>query len=145
MRPTKRSIRCWCFAGALAAGTWAVPGCAGNSKGQAVAPAEQPPRVVRTLTGFASFYGDGFAGEKTASGEIFNPREMVAAHRTLPLGTRVNVTNLANGNRVTLRVIDRGPYVGRNTIIDVSEGAARRLGFIKEGRVRVRVEVLENR
>jgi rare lipoprotein A len=70
---------------------------------------------------------------------------MVAAHRTLPLGTVVRVTNLENGRRVVLRIIDRGPY-GRNyrkgTIIDVSEGAARRLRFIDDGLIRVKLEVL---
>jgi rare lipoprotein A len=70
---------------------------------------------------------------------------MVAAHRTLPLGTVVKVTNLENGRAVALRVIDRGPY-GRNyrkgTIIDVSKGAARQLRFIEDGLVRVRVEVV---
>ena len=87
----------------------------------------------RVQLGLASWYGPGFHGEETASGEIFDQREMVAAHRSLPLGTVVRVTNLENGRRVVLRVIDRGPY-GRNyrkgTIIDVSRGAARRLGFI---------------
>ena len=101
-----------------------------------------PPRVQ---VGLASWYGPGFHGEKTASGEIFDQREMVAAHRSLPLGSVVRVTNLENGRRVVLRVIDRGPY-GRNyrngTIIDVSRGAARRLDFIRDGLVRVRVEVV---
>ena len=101
-----------------------------------------PPRVQ---VGLASWYGPGFQGNETASGEIFNQREMVAAHRSLPLGSVVRVTNLENGRRVVLRVIDRGPY-GRNyrkgTIIDVSRGAARRLGFIRDGLVRVRVEVV---
>ena len=95
--------------------------------------------------GLASWYGPGFEGNETASGEIFNQREMVAAHRSLPLGSVVRVTNLENGRRVVLRVIDRGPY-GRNyrkgTIIDVSRGAARRLGFIRDGLVSVRVEVV---
>jgi rare lipoprotein A len=95
--------------------------------------------------GLASWYGPGFHGEETASGEIFDQHEMVAAHRTLPLGSLIRVTNLENGRRVTLRVIDRGPY-GRNfrkgTIIDVSRGAARRLGFIKDGLVKVRIEVV---
>ena len=101
--------------------------------------------VSRTQTGLASYYGPGFHGEETASGEIFNQNEMVAAHRTLPLGTVVRVTNLENGRRVVLRVIDRGPY-GKNyrkgTIIDVSKGAARRLRFISDGLVKVKVEVL---
>lgn len=96
--------------------------------------------------GLASYYGPGFQGERTANGEIFDQRKMVAAHRTLPLGSVVRVTNLDNGRQVELRVIDRGPY-GKNrrkgTIIDVSKGAARRLDFLDEGVVRVRVEVLE--
>ena len=95
--------------------------------------------------GLASWYGPGFHGEETASGEIFDQRELVAAHRTLPFGSVVRVTNLENGRRVTLRVIDRGPY-GRNfrkgTVIDVSRGAARRLGFIRAGIVRVRLDVM---
>ena len=103
-----------------------------------------PP--TRVYHGLASFYGPGFHGEKTASGEIFDQHEMVAAHRSLPLGTVVRVTNLENGQQVVLRVIDRGPY-GRNfrrgTIIDVSLGAARRLGFVKDGLVLVKVEVLK--
>jgi rare lipoprotein A len=95
--------------------------------------------------GLASWYGPGFHGEETASGEIFNQRAMVAAHRTLPLGSVIRVTNLENGRRVTLRVIDRGPY-GRNfrkgTVVDVSRGAARRLQFIEDGLTRVRIDVL---
>ena len=96
-------------------------------------------------TGLASFYGPGFDGERTASGEVFDQRRMTAAHRTLPFGSIVRVTNLENGRRVTLRVTDRGPY-GRNRrkgcIIDVSKRAARRLGFRRDGLVRVRVRVI---
>jgi rare lipoprotein A len=106
-------------------------------------PASAPSQ--RSQTGLASYYGPGFHGEETASGEIFDQNEMVAAHRTLPLGSVVRVTNLENGRRVVLRVIDRGPY-GKNyrngTIIDVSKGAARRLRFIRDGLVKVKVEVL---
>jgi len=102
-------------------------------------------RAPRVQHGLASYYGRGFQGEETASGRIFDKREMVAAHRTLPLGTVVRVTNLENGRRVVVRIIDRGPY-GRNyrkgTIIDVSEGAARQLRFVEDGLVRVRLEVL---
>jgi rare lipoprotein A len=104
---------------------------------------ERPRAGAQALHGIASYYGPGFEGRETASGRIFDSREMVAAHRTLPLGTRVRVTNLENKRSVVLRVIDRGPYVGRGTIIDVSQGAARRLGFIRDGRVRVRVDVLD--
>jgi len=103
-----------------------------------------PPAQV----GLASWYGPGFHGEETASGEIFDQRAMVAAHRALPLGSVVRVVNLENGRAVVVRVIDRGPY-GRNyrkgTIIDLSRGAARRLGFIGDGLVKVRVEVLPSR
>lgn len=106
-------------------------------------PASAP--YSRSQTGLASYYGPGFHGDETASGEIFDQNEMVAAHRTLPLGSVVRVTNLENGRRVVLRVIDRGPY-GKNyrkgTIIDVSKGAARRLRFIRDGLVKVKVEVL---
>jgi rare lipoprotein A len=108
-------------------------------------PAE-PARAPNVQLGLASYYGPGFHGEETASGEIFNQRELVAAHRTLPLGTIVRVTNLQNGRDVVVRVIDRGPY-GRNrrkgTIIDLSKGAARQLQFLRDGLVRVRVEVIE--
>jgi rare lipoprotein A len=111
----------------------------------AAASVRDTQRGRRVQTGLASYYGPGFHGEETASGEIFDQRKMTAAHRTLPLGTVVRVTNLENGRRVELRVTDRGPY-GRNyrkgTIIDVSKGAARRLGFIQDGLVRVRIEVI---
>lgn len=109
-------------------------------------PAESaaPAGSRRVQVGLASFYGPGFHGEKTASGRRFDQREMVAAHRTLPLGTVVRVTNLENARSVTVRIIDRGPY-GRNrrkgTIIDLSKGAARRLGSVEDGLVRVRVRV----
>jgi rare lipoprotein A len=103
--------------------------------------------VVRRQVGLASYYGAAFQGEETASGESFDYRRMTAAHRTLPLGSVVRVTNLENGRSVVLRINDRGPY-GRNhrkgTIIDVSKGAARRLDFIRDGLVRVRVDVLRS-
>ena len=105
-----------------------------------------PARPSEVQLGRASYYGPGFQGKRTANGEIFDQRQMVAAHRTLPLGSVVRVTNLDNGRQVELRVIDRGPY-GKNyrngTIIDVSKGAARRLDFLEDGLVKVRVEVLE--
>jgi len=109
-------------------------------------PAESETSAQTVQLGLASWYGPGFHGKETASGEIFDQRQMVAAHRTLPLGSVIQVTNLENGRRLTLRVIDRGPY-GRNyrkgTILDVSRGAAGRLGFIRDGIVRVRIKVLE--
>lgn len=140
MRRLTSSSRGWCLLSMAALATLVLLALAGPAGSAASDPV--PDRVQ---LGLASYYGRGFHGEETASGEIFNKWQMVAAHRSLPLGSVVRVTNLENDRRVVLRVIDRGPY-GRNfrkgTIIDVSEGAARRLGFISDGLVRVRVEVL---
>jgi rare lipoprotein A len=102
-------------------------------------------RTRAVETGFATFYSRSFDGQKTASGTRFDADAAVAAHRTLPFGTVVRVTNLENRRQVTVRIIDRGPY-GRNwregTIIDLSPAAARRLGMLKDGQVRARVEVI---
>jgi peptidoglycan lytic transglycosylase len=95
------------------------------------------PRVEH---GRASFYGRGFAGRRTASGERFDPNAMTAAHPSLPFGTRVRVTR-ANGQSVTVRINDRCGCPG-GRIVDLSEGAARRLGMLREGVVIVRLEVI---
>jgi rare lipoprotein A len=92
-------------------------------------------------TGIASWYGPNFKGGPTADGEIFNPDALTAAHRTLPMPVNVRVTNLRNGRSVILRVNDRGPYA-RGRIIDVSERAAKLLGFKRQGTARVRVVYL---
>jgi rare lipoprotein A len=89
-------------------------------------------------TGIASWYGDYFHGRKTANGEIYNMNSLTAAHRTLPLPSYVDVTNLDNGKQIRLRVNDRGPYA-RGRIIDVSKRAAEILGFKDKGVARVRV------
>ncbi len=100
--------------------------------------------VVRTLRGKAVFYGDKWHGRKTASGERFNQHKMTAAHRSLPLGTRVRVTNLSNGKSVVVKINDRGPFGrDRSRIIDLSKAAARKLDFIDSGWTRVTVEVLK--
>lgn len=91
--------------------------------------------------GLASWYGPGFHGQKTASGERFDQSALTAAHRKLPLGTRVMVTNLENGNKVAVEINDRGPHV-RGRIIDLSKAAAGKLGFLKAGTARVRIEVI---
>ena len=84
-------------------------------------------------------------GRESASGEIFDQRKLIAAHRSLPFGTRVRVTNLKNGRSVSVRIVDRGPY-GRNyregTIIDLSKAAAKRLRMLRDGQVHVKVLVL---
>lgn len=91
--------------------------------------------------GEASFYGAGFAGRPTASGETFNPSAMTAAHPTLPFGTELRVTNQANGKQVIVRVNDRGPFA-KDRIIDLSEAAAREIGMISSGTASVVLEVL---
>lgn len=96
------------------------------------------------LSGMASWYGPGFNGSPSASGEPFNQNAMTAAHRTLPFGTQVLVTNLDNGQSVVVRINDRGPYAG-DRVIDLSAAAARVLGLIQSGVAPVRLDVLENR
>lgn len=92
--------------------------------------------------GKATWYGGKFHGRKTASGERFDKRALTAAHRTLPFGTVVKVTNLANQRTVVVRVNDRGPY-GKGRIIDVSEAAARKLKMINAGVVPATVEIVK--
>jgi rare lipoprotein A len=91
--------------------------------------------------GLASWYGPGFHGRRTANGERFNQYALTAAHRSLPMGTKVEVTNLSNGRQVEVRINDRGPYVGPR-VIDLSYGTARALGMLGSGTARVRLERL---
>ena len=92
--------------------------------------------------GTASWYGPGFHGNRTASGEVYDQHDLTAAHPSLPLGTRVSVTNLANGRQVDVRINDRGPFVkGRS--IDLSYAAARSLGMVGPGTAKVRIEVVD--
>ena len=93
-------------------------------------------------TGIASWYGDEFGGRPTASGEIFDPNEVSAAHRTLPLPSIVRVTNLENGRALAIRINDRGPFA-HGRIIDLSRRAAQLLGFYQNGTAKVRVEIME--
>jgi rare lipoprotein A len=90
--------------------------------------------------GVASWYGPGFQGRPTASGERFHSQELTAAHPTLPLGSHVTVTNLANGKSVRVRINDRGPYV-RGRSIDLSRGAARKIGLERRGVAPVRITI----
>jgi rare lipoprotein A len=91
--------------------------------------------------GMASYYGDAHQGRRTANGERFDMHALTAAHRTLPFGTRVKVTNLDNGRSVVVRINDRGPYV-KGRVIDLSKAAARELRFLDRGTTRVRLEVV---
>ena len=96
------------------------------------------------LRGHAVWYGSDWHGKSTASGERFNKRKLTAAHRTLPLGAKVRVTNVRNGKSVVVRINDRGPYgKDKRRIIDLSEAAARKLDFLDAGWTEVTIEVLE--
>lgn len=97
--------------------------------------------VKKVYRGSASYYGPGFHGRKTASGERFNQHAMTIAHRTLPFGTKVKVTCVSTGKSVTAMVNDRGPFHG-NRIVDLSYGAAKAIGMIDRGVTQVKLEVL---
>src|SRR5438309_4149446 len=104
-------------------------------------PPAPPPVIDGVQLGVASWYGPGFHGNRTANGEIYDQYELTAAHPSLPLGTRVMVTNLENARAVQVRVNDRGPFVDGRAI-DLSYAAARTIGMVGPGTVRVRIEVL---
>jgi len=93
-------------------------------------------------TGEASFYGARHHGKKTASGERFDQNQLTAAHRTLPFGTRVQVTNLDNNKTVVVRINDRGPF-NRKRLIDISHAAAEQLDMLRSGTAPVRVQSLD--
>jgi len=99
----------------------------------------QAAETQEATNGLASYYGHGV---KTANGESYNSRELTAAHKTLPFGTRVRVTNVSTGKSVTVRVNDRGPFVpGR--VIDVSQAAAEQLGMVGRGVTKVKLDVVQ--
>lgn len=104
--------------------------------------AKKAAQKVKSIGGGeASYYGAAFAGRPTANGETFDPSGMTAAHRTLPFGTKLRVTNTVNGRSVVVRVNDRGPYA-HNRVIDLAQGAAERIGMIHSGTAQVRLEVI---
>jgi hypothetical protein len=99
------------------------------------------PRESRLGTGEASYYGNELAGNLTANGEVFDPQQLTAAHRTLPLGSEVRVTNPRNDASLVVRINDRGPYHG-NRVIDLSYAAAREIGLIRSGTGQVNLALL---
>lgn len=120
-----------------------VSGCA--ERAPAPAPDTRTPLHDKgrfSQQGKASFYARMHHGQRTANGESHDQNALVAAHRSLPFGTQVKVTNLGNGKQVTVRINDRGPFV-RGRIIDLSRAAADRIGMIDQGVVRVRIQTLE--
>jgi len=111
-----------------------IAGCAGPQRASRdeTSPAE---------SGIASYYGEQFRGRATASGEKYDPDKLTAAHPSLPMGTRVRVTNLKNGRSVVVRINDRGPYKG-GRIIDLSTRAANEIGLLADGITKVVVQVV---
>lgn len=97
--------------------------------------------ISSAYAGSASFYCAGFSGKRTASGERYNCNGMTAAHRTLPFGTRVRVTNSRNGKSVIVRINDRGPFI-RGRVVDLSRAAAQTVGMTRAGVVPVHIEVM---
>lgn len=137
--PPLRSTCCTALAAAAL-----LSGCAATrpaaDPGAALDPADPPARHY-ARTGWASYYARAHDGLRTASGERYDMDELTAAHRTLPFGTRVRVTNLENGRQVVVRINDRGPF-RKGRILDLSYAAARRLGLLGRGVAKVRIQVL---
>jgi rare lipoprotein A len=96
---------------------------------------------VKVVAGAASWYGDKFHGRRTANGERYDMHKLTAAHKTLPFGTKVRVTNRENGKSVVVRINDRGPFVGKR-VIDLSRGAAAAVGMIQRGIAPVSIEII---
>ena len=108
-----------------------------------IPPQSQAPSHGVSQTGIASWYGPGFHGKATASGEVYNQNELTAAHQTLPLGTRVMVTNLENGSATEVLVNDRGPFA-KGRIIDLSYAAAQSIHMVGPGTALVRLDVIDS-
>lgn len=122
---------------------FSIDSCSHSSKPQTGQIIEAPPPEMNRVV--ASYYGDqdGLSGKRTASGEIFKPHELTAAHKTLPFGTRVEVTNPANRKKVVVRINDRGPFIsGRD--LDLSVKAAESLGMKQSGTTMVEMTVLKD-
>lgn len=106
--------------------------CARSTGGSLIETPRADPQVDTVKKVVVSYYGEKFAGRKTASGEVFNPDLLTAAHRSKPFGTKVRLRNPVNGKEVVLRINDRGPFIPGRTY-DISEGAAKKLGIIEQG------------
>jgi rare lipoprotein A len=116
-----------------------VAGC-GHHSARVNAPIA-PARIGSTETGVASWYGVPYDGRRAASGEVYDMRQLTAAHRQLPFQTWVEVTNLSNGKKVDVRINDRGPFV-KGRIVDLSQAAARDIDMLRAGTARVRLKVI---
>lgn len=116
----------------------AASGCARSGTAEPAAPQAGSPQK-----GLATYYADSLAGNKTASGERYDPGALTAAHRSLPFGTVVDVTR-SDGRSVRVRINDRGPFAGKKRIIDLSRRAAEEIGMIRDGVVAVTIAVVSN-
>jgi rare lipoprotein A len=117
-------------------------GCGGRVTAHVPVAPSPPVPIGWTETGIASWYGIPYDGRRTSSGEIFDMHALTAAHRTLPFNTWVEVTDLQSGKSVEVRITDRGPFIdGR--IIDLSMGAADRIGMLRAGLAKVRLKVIK--
>jgi len=123
------------LAGVMALGLGVMGGCAARVA-RPTPPSSSPRAWLEE--GLASYYGPGFEGRPTASGEKFNPQALTAAHRTLPFGSCLRVVDMESGRSVEVRVNDRGPFV-QGRVVDVSLAAAKKLGLVEKGLARVRL------
>jgi rare lipoprotein A len=123
----------------LALGAMFIAGC-GHHAARVNTPLA-PAKIGSTETGVASWYGVPYDGRRAASGEVYDMRQLTAAHRTLPFQTWVEVTNLSNGKQVAVRINDRGPFV-KGRIVDLSQAAANDIDMLRSGTTRVRLKVI---
>ncbi len=124
------------------AGDETLAGTAADFASPASEDIDAEPAIAAVLAqGVASYYGHEFAGSRTANGERYNPNGLTAAHRSLPMGSKLRVTNTANGKSVMVRVNDRGPFHGKR-ILDVSLAAAQKIGMVRAGKALVKLELL---
>lgn len=121
----------------------ATTSCASRSKPAEINYKSTKSELTLLGEGIASWYGPGFYGRKTASGERFTKHKYTCAHRKLPFGTELKVTNLSNSKSIMVRVNDRGPFI-KNRIIDLSYAAAKDLGITKSGLGQVKIEIAAN-
>ena len=132
MNRHRRNLLRWAAVSLLIAVS--IVGCGGSKR-----PSTEPHKVRFVETGVASWYGKPFHGRTTANGERYDMHKMTAAHKTLPFGAMVKVTDLETGRSVNVRINDRGPFA-KGRIIDLSKKAAKQLGIYERGTARVRIE-----
>ncbi|WP_445369619.1 septal ring lytic transglycosylase RlpA family protein [Methylomonas sp. BW4-1] len=128
---------------AVMIGLLVISGCSPDRSADQVEPKPQKQSTETTIDkeiGEASWYGPGFHGQETASGETFDQKKLTAAHPTLPMGTKATVTNLDNGKKVEVTINDRGPVAKEDRAIDLSSGAENKLDMKKDGTAQVKIE-----